>query len=174
VRSPVCNLQLANPCITHENFTSAVVGAFRKEYGVHSSVCVVEDAEDIRNVEYIHTGMAELSSWEWAFGQTPEFTRSLSNTFAWGEVVAEIRSKHGIILDCSLEIKNPQISSTTISHVAKKCSNFCVGQRYGFLKESPDGDQDTELLENPISGSRSVEWVVTTRDTKTWLLDTLR
>jgi len=88
--------------------------------------------------------------------------------------VAEIRSKHGIILDCSLEIKSSQISPTTISQVAKKCANFCVGQRYGFLKGSPEGDQDTELVENPIPGSRSAQWIVPTRDTKAWLLGTLR
>lgn len=26
--------------------------------------------------------------WDWAFGQTPEFTYTLDNTFTWGTVVS--------------------------------------------------------------------------------------
>ncbi|KIM35162.1 hypothetical protein M413DRAFT_368643 [Hebeloma cylindrosporum] len=174
VRSPVSNLQLSNPSTTHETFTSAVVDAFRKEYRVHSGICMVEDTEDIKNMEYIRNGMAELSTWEWAFGQTPEFSRTLNKTFPWGEVSVEIRSKHGIILDCALEFKNAQINSTTTIQVAKKCKSFCVGQRYGFLREAPEDTQDTGFSEYPTSGSRPAEWVVPTQDTKSWLLGTLQ
>lgn len=86
----------------------------------------------------------------------------------------EIRSKHGIILDCSLEFKNAQLNSTTTIQVAKNCASFCVGQRYGFLKEAPEGDQDTVFSEHSTSGFRPPEWLVPTQDTKNWLLSTLQ
>ena len=83
---------------------------------------------------------------------------------------AEIRSKHGIILDCSLEFKNAQVNPTIIIQVTKNCASFCVGQRYGFLKEAPEGGQDTGFSEHSISGSEPFEWLIPTQDTKNWLL----
>ena len=70
--------------------------------------CVVQDLGGAKDIEYIRKGMLELSvsllsiylstvthltlcrrqqTWDWAFGQTPEFTHTLQRTFSWGEVV---------------------------------------------------------------------------------------
>lgn len=32
-------------------------------------------------------------SWEWAYGQTPEFVYSIKNSFAWGDVVSAIQTQ---------------------------------------------------------------------------------
>ena len=39
------------------------------------------------NIEYIRRGMEELKTWDWAYGQTPEFTYTLERTFGWGTIV---------------------------------------------------------------------------------------
>ncbi|KAF8966741.1 hypothetical protein BDZ97DRAFT_1657230 [Flammula alnicola] len=106
VRSAVSNLQKYAASTTHESFTSAVVTEFRREFGIGTDMCVVPDSQETKSIGYIRKGMSELSTWEWAYSQTPEFTHTLSNTFSWGDVTVEIRSKHGIILDCLLLVDN--------------------------------------------------------------------
>ncbi|PCH40972.1 Lipoyltransferase and lipoate-protein ligase [Wolfiporia cocos MD-104 SS10] len=134
VRSPVRNLQQFNPSIVHDEFVSAVVNAFREEYGVDEPICTVEEDEGTTGIEYIRTGMAELPSWDWAFGQTPEFTHTLQRTFQWGELTAEIHSKHGIILACALT------TSGNVDPALKAQLEGLAGQlkeqKYAFVDEA--------------------------------------
>lgn len=104
---------------------------------------------------------------------TSPFAGKFIQTTRFIQQSAVIRSKHGIILDCSLEFKNVQINPATTIQVAKNCASFCVGQRYGFLKEAPEGGQDTGFSERSISGSEPAKWLILTQDTKNWLLSTL-
>ena len=50
--------------------------------------------------------------------------------------IAEIRSKHGLILDCSLQLTNTHFTSTTIELVTQWARSFHQGKRYGFLHET--------------------------------------
>lgn len=34
-----------------------------------------------------------FQEWDWAFGQTPEFTYSISRSFGWGNVVSQLNWK---------------------------------------------------------------------------------
>jgi len=36
----------------------------------------------------LKTSRATVQSWNWAYGQTPEFTYTVHNTFSWGTVVS--------------------------------------------------------------------------------------
>jgi lipoate---protein ligase len=64
-----------------------------------------EENEEMTIIKYIRKGMAELpvriqmggalkplthilQSWDWAYGQTPEFTYSIKTTFGWGNMVS--------------------------------------------------------------------------------------
>lgn len=69
-------------------------------------VVEVEESEELLSIPYIKQGMSELpvskascqqimrdephwlQSWEWAYGQTPEFSYTVDNTFPWGKVVS--------------------------------------------------------------------------------------
>lgn len=137
VRSPVCNLQQYDTNVTHEAFTAAVVNEFQKEYGVNEQPCIVHETDDVKNVEYIRKGMAELPTWDWAYGQTPEFTYTINRTFPWGDVSAEIRAKHGVILDCSIKA-----AGTSHGAVLEAFGqSFYIGKRYGFV-ENDEGAAD--------------------------------
>ncbi|KAI0939843.1 hypothetical protein AcW1_004737 [Taiwanofungus camphoratus] len=134
VRSPVCNLQQFLRTIDHASFVDAVISAFRKEYNVHEQVHIVEEDQITTNIDYIRNGMAELPNWEWAFGQTPEFTHTIQHSFKWGDVMAKIHSKHGVILGCSLtasaSVGAPR--SSRLQELAARLEN----QKYGFVDES--------------------------------------
>jgi len=168
VRSPVCNLEQFNATITHEGFTSAVVQEFRREYQIDTKCCVVEDLGGARDIEYIRKGMLELSTWGWKFGQTPEFTHTLRRTFSWGDITAEIRSKHGLILDCSLQITNTRITSTTFELLSQWARSYHQGKRYGFLHEA---GQDADPCKGGLLRCERNEPIW---DVKAWLEDAVR
>ena len=44
----------------------------------------------------------ELKSWDWLYGQTPEFSHTLSGSFDWGQVNLKLQSKHGKIISAVL------------------------------------------------------------------------
>ncbi|KAE9407207.1 Lipoyltransferase and lipoate-protein ligase [Gymnopus androsaceus JB14] len=134
VRSPVRNLQRFN--VTHESFVEAVVREFREEYYqcAESEVQIIGE-DEYRDMEYIQKGMLELPSWEWAYGQTPEFTYTPRRSFEWGSVTAKIRSKHGIILDCSVTVE--VVASESESDYSTTTSNRRT--------DSPHPKQDVAL-----------------------------
>ncbi|EMD41064.1 hypothetical protein CERSUDRAFT_111644 [Gelatoporia subvermispora B] len=138
VRSPVRNLQQYNPTVTHERFVDAVVDAFRTEYNVNEKVQYVEEDGVAGTIDYIRHGMEELPSWYWAYGQTPEFTYTIQQTFKQGDVTARIHSKHGLILDCTLELPEsmPAAQAARLQEFVGKLA----GQRYGFADKCALGE----------------------------------
>jgi len=134
VRSPVKNLREFSPTVTHDTFVRAMVQAFREEYRMEEPVQYVQ-ASDATDSAYIQNGIAELHDWNWAFGQTPEFTYSISRAFGWGNVAGKIHSKHGIILSCSLTAEDMSDAMKL-----EKLGRELEGQKYGFLdKEATYG-----------------------------------
>ncbi|CAE7218268.1 unnamed protein product [Rhizoctonia solani] len=124
VRSPVANLASFSQSITHDLFVESVTQAFREEYYPFDywddEVVQVESGN-----EFVDKGAEELRSWEWRFGQTPEFTHDMNESFSWGEVSAHITSKRGIITQC--QITGVDVPGTTL-----------VGLRYGTLETAEE------------------------------------
>ncbi|KDR84269.1 hypothetical protein GALMADRAFT_236976 [Galerina marginata CBS 339.88] len=164
VRSPVCNLQRFDSSLTHEQFTAAVVKQFCEEYGINSKPCIVHDTEDVKNFDYIQKGMAELSTWDWAFGQTPEFTHTLNEAFLWGSVTAEIRSKHGVISNLSVRVTDAHIPTAAIDSLSEFSRTFYQGKKYGFLPEVDDAELRTNC-DQPTH----VEGIELMREVYRWL-----
>ncbi|KAH9179535.1 Lipoyltransferase and lipoate-protein ligase [Lactarius sanguifluus] len=133
VRSPVRNLREFSPTVTHDTFVKAMVQAFREEYHVKEPVQYVQ-ASDTTDSPYIQNGIAELHDWGWAFGQTPEFTYSISRAFGWGST-ARIHSKHGVILSCSLTAED-----TSDTMKLEGLGRELEGQKYGFLDKKATYD----------------------------------
>jgi len=152
VRSPVCNLQQFSSSISHETFSVAVVKAFREEYNIDEEPQVFGGDGVISSIEYIRQGMAELPSWEWAYGQTPEFVYSIKNSFAWGDVIAEIKSKHGVILSCS--ISHEGVDDSKIKQELIGLGQALEKKMFGFVHDA--------VLETNIVGAHS-------RDVWSWL-----
>jgi len=136
VRSPVCNLQQFSPIISHDTFSDAVVRAFREEFNIdqESQPYIAEQDEETMSIEYIRKGMAELPSWDWAYGQTPEFTYSIQKVFGWGGMRAEITSKHGIILSCSLS--HEDVDKPLVNDELSELTKALQGKKYGFVDDA--------------------------------------
>lgn len=103
-----------------------------------------------------------VQSWGWAYGQTPEFTYSIENSFKWGNIVcvslvliissakalsqtAEINSKHGVILSCTFS-HGTREGSRDLSRL----SQALEGQRYGFV--------DRAAVESKIDEAEKEVW----------------
>ncbi|KAJ1308986.1 hypothetical protein OPQ81_004668 [Rhizoctonia solani] len=124
VRSPVANLTSFSSSITHDLFVECITQAFREKYYPDDywgdEVVQVETGN-----EFVDKGAEELRSWEWRFGQTPEFTHDMDKSFSWGDVNVSIRSKRGMITHS--QIKGIDIPDTTL-----------VGLRYGTLETAEE------------------------------------
>ncbi|TFK66215.1 Lipoyltransferase and lipoate-protein ligase [Pluteus cervinus] len=134
VRSPVCNLQQHNPNVTHETFTQSVIRAFQEEYQVNTQPCTITESEGLLNLDYIKKGMLELPTWGWGYGQTPEFTYTLETNFSWGNVIAEIKARHGIIQTCGLQIASNSLDKSSTEDLVNQIEHKLVNQRYGEIE----------------------------------------
>lgn len=88
--------------ISHELFSYAVIKAFRDVYGQDETEIVEVPSEGVflkkaneggAMIAYVQNQKEDLLSWGWLYGQTPEFTQSLSKPFSWGYVVSLFTSK---------------------------------------------------------------------------------
>lgn len=152
VPSPVCNLRQHNVNISHEQFCETAISEFRRVYDVNEEVQRISENTDLVDLDDVHKGVTELSSWEWAYGQTPEFTYTKSVVFEWGNVAAKIQSKHGIILESSVRISNAtaSVSEGLIQEIENMAASL-KGQRYGSIP--PDA-----LISSGIGPKEDVQW----------------
>ncbi|KAI5476476.1 hypothetical protein MNV49_007723 [Pseudohyphozyma bogoriensis] len=89
VSSPVKNIVEWRSDMSHDSFVSGVVGEFRKFYGGDPGVQVVDESEMERN-EYVKSVVEELRSWDWQYGQTPEFHHTLRGEGAFADLVSPL------------------------------------------------------------------------------------
>ncbi|GAA5914253.1 hypothetical protein JCM6882_003666 [Rhodosporidiobolus microsporus] len=101
VPSPVRNLREWSTEIEHEKFVEVVAREFAKRYGGSGEIKRVDESEVEKN-DYVREVVEELKSWEWQYGQTPEFTHTISGSFSWGSLTMDISSRHGLITSASL------------------------------------------------------------------------
>ncbi|GJJ07153.1 hypothetical protein Clacol_001353 [Clathrus columnatus] len=129
VRSPVHNLQMFNPSVTHDFFLQSMIAEFRRVYEINSEIQVLDDNPDMQALEFIQDGQKELQSWGWKYGQTPEFSYTLERTFPWGVVNVIIQAYHGLITECKIH------GDIEDQEWVKELEKSLVGCKYGLLDE---------------------------------------
>ncbi|KAL7008627.1 hypothetical protein EMMF5_001889 [Cystobasidiomycetes sp. EMM_F5] len=86
VPSPVKNLNHWDNMLDHNKFFDAVAGQFTSVYGGTHQIQEVNESQ-LKEKDYVRRVYDELQTWDWQWGQTPEFTQSLTGEFAWGSLV---------------------------------------------------------------------------------------
>ncbi|KIO31047.1 hypothetical protein M407DRAFT_68553 [Tulasnella calospora MUT 4182] len=138
VRSPVQNLRRWAPNLTHEAFVDAVAQEFQKTYNGSQDIHEI-DKDLVDDIPGIRSVYEELQTWNWQYGQTPEFTHRLSGTFDWGDISADVSSKHGRITAISLSHIPPLVSDDPyddVEDICLKLSTDLVGSKYATLADS--------------------------------------
>lgn len=99
VKSRVINLSAIMPGITVEIVKEAVMKAFTDEYGQAGEIVNfrAEDKEMWPDDATFRDIMARNSSWEWCYGETPDFDIYLKNRFTWGGIELYFKLDEGII-----------------------------------------------------------------------------
>ena len=82
---------------------------------------------------------------------------------------AEIRSRHGLILDCSLQLTNTRITSTTFELLNQWARSF-RDKRYGFLHDTGQGTDASGGLPHLLRCERNRPIL----DVKAWLEDAVQ
>ncbi|WP_305815004.1 lipoate--protein ligase [Photobacterium leiognathi] len=97
VRSRVTNLSDINPDIHHDNVCEAIKEAFFTHYGERVEVEYISP-ENLPDMPGFSEKYQNQSSWEWNFGNTPQFMHSMDERFAWGGIELHLDVKKGQII----------------------------------------------------------------------------
>lgn len=163
VPAPVANLTDAFPdrkaMLSHEVFVQSVVAEFHRTYsstvsqGEGASKAVEVDESSIAKPELnqgrwkLSDNFDELQSWEWVFGQTPEFTHRVSMHDAseidataqegkgWGPFSVEIHSKGGIVL--SAKLVEARFDDASVEREVRRLVQGLQDRRYDDLALPP-------------------------------------
>ncbi|KAF9105308.1 Biotin/lipoate A/B protein ligase [Mortierella sp. GBA35] len=167
VRSPVTRLRESSFTIDHLSFCEATRTEFLKRYAFDTwrqnleGEPVVVDAEMIEGMEGVKAMRDEMKTWEWMYGQTPEFSYRLEKTFPWGTVNVTIKSKEGLITEVDMDSMDQSINAPSLPLTALGIG--MEGQRYNAggldLAVERIKDEAPEVLA-PAGGAQKVKDVV--------------
>ena len=94
VRSRVVNLSEYNPELDISTMVDALIDSFKEIYGDTTDIRNGEEGIDPILLDELHD---KYSSWEWRFGETPNFDIEFDTRFSWGGIQIGLRLKHGKI-----------------------------------------------------------------------------
>lgn len=101
VRSRVGNLVEFNEKVDVELMIEVLKATYQEVFGAFDAVEVVGDELLNSSVELRHE-CEMLSSWDWLYGKTPEFTDSYKKRFSWGEIEILLKVSNGIVADVTV------------------------------------------------------------------------
>lgn len=123
VRSRVANLIEINPDITPEKIIGSLKNSFRIEYGEWEEVEVYNFDDNLN--DDLKKLYDKYSSWEYRYGETPNFDMSFENRFAWGGIEINLSAKKGVINEVKVysdamdtqvaEVLNTTLPGTTLT-----------------------------------------------------------
>lgn len=99
VKSRVINLCDIEPGLTPEIIKEAVTKAFQNEYGVEGELIHYSEMDKSLwpDDPFFRDIITRNSSWEWNFGETPEFDAKIKNRFSWGGIELYFKLDGGVI-----------------------------------------------------------------------------
>jgi lipoate-protein ligase A len=101
VKSRVLNLKDKFPHITNELIHDSLINQFLKYHNVTKQETEIISLSDEKNNEdqQINDLYNHYNSWEWKYGECPEFTNSLCYKFEWGLVDLSLEVEKGTIIN---------------------------------------------------------------------------
>ncbi|KAI9316088.1 hypothetical protein BX666DRAFT_2047007 [Dichotomocladium elegans] len=169
VPSPVTNLREYSYTIDHQQFCESVLAEFLHDYNDGEDVepIIMDDSHVDSLPQRVHDMQTELQTWDWIYGQTPEFTNEVAARFDWGHVSGLIRCRHGIITDAKLDT---QATGANEVIILSALSNALVGCRYS---EDPVGAAVSKIHSN-VPGLLNAENEVVIVQVAQWLSNKLK
>ena len=93
VRARVANLNSFSPGLTCDQFSDYMTQAFAQVYNLPMKTMALSSDQ----LDTIEEYSAELSKWEWIYGQKLPFSLECSDRFSWGSIQLQLQIEHGCI-----------------------------------------------------------------------------
>ncbi|KAJ3417121.1 Biotin/lipoate A/B protein ligase [Chytridiales sp. JEL 0842] len=150
VRSPVSKLSDHSFTVTHTDFCHSVANQFGKLYKTPAALSLFEISERMMEGDRGLQGyMDEFKSWEWTYGQTPEFRHTLTRQFEFGDVTATLKVSQGLISELDImSTSNPSVAA----EVGLLANSELVGLRYD------DGNPISRTIGEELEGDVKEVW----------------
>jgi lipoate-protein ligase A len=103
IKSKVTNLNDKYPTLTKEAIYNALQSEFLKHHNLKNKEVHVIDEQLLVDNEKIKELYDNYMTWEWTFGNSPEFSNTFSQTFKWGSVELFVKVEHGMIVEAKLD-----------------------------------------------------------------------
>lgn len=97
VKARVINLKEINPLLTIEDLKTSLVRSFCEVYSVSPEEYVVD--ESIEEIKELYN---KYSSWNFIYGESPEFDIEYEDRFSFGNVQLCLKVNNGIITKCKV------------------------------------------------------------------------
>jgi lipoate-protein ligase A len=96
VKSRIENLTNLNSELTHDKLCDAIIQEFKDYYPGYKAFVNEINMQEIENNAQIKKIYNELTSWEWLYQKTPQFTNNLETRFDWGIIDIFVNVVDGI------------------------------------------------------------------------------
>ena len=104
IRSRVENISNINPLINHETLSEAITNEFLSRYKGYECNVKEYTETDMRNIPEVKSIYDELTSWEWIYQKTPDFTNEMETRFDWGVIDLMFEVKGSKYFEFKVEI----------------------------------------------------------------------
>lgn len=101
VRARVANLNEVSAEIKHELVVEAMVSAFETFYGAKADIELL-NMESLKNIPALNEKYESLSSWDWLYGNTLEFSHKMDEYLALGLFDFHFKVVDGVIKDLKI------------------------------------------------------------------------
>eukprot|EP01029_Cantina_marsupialis_P001644 TRINITY_DN1143_c0_g2_i1.p1 TRINITY_DN1143_c0_g2~~TRINITY_DN1143_c0_g2_i1.p1 ORF type:complete len:353 (-),score=73.26 TRINITY_DN1143_c0_g2_i1:264-1322(-) len=98
VQARVANLSSINPEIDNNAFCEAVCAEFKSVYDADCEYEFLSE-ESVKSNTDLLKYYEELSSWDWRFGKTPDFSHNLEKRFVWGNMDLHLDVHQNVVRD---------------------------------------------------------------------------
>lgn len=155
VKSRVVNLCDLKPELTVAIVKDAVTEAFKAEYGSSCEYLHYSDHaksmwptdESFRNI------IARNGSWEWNYGESPDFDIHLKNRFSWGGIELYLKLDNGVISKAEV------YSDALCEEIISLLPSLLIGERFIGQELSQKLNNSKEQLSN-LSKDQDVRDIV--------------
>lgn len=101
VRARVANLTEINPDVNHDLVAKAIVESFEKFYGAKADIEAL-NMTSLQQIPELKAQFDLLSSWEWLYGNTLEFSHKMDEYLSLGFFDFQFKVEDGVIKDLKI------------------------------------------------------------------------
>lgn len=144
VKSRVVNLKELNSLVTIDKMKEEFAKYFKKLYGVNPKKEVISPNQ----IEEVSQLKDKYSSWEWRYGQAPDFDITYEKRFDWGDIQLGLSLTKGKITKS--KIYSDAMNADLIEDIAEKLEGcqFKVDEITNAIKNVEHSKDEEEIIEN--------------------------